>query len=221
MRLFDTLSCFELMINIFGVWIISAIIYIILKIFMRNKLPPGSIVILNPIPTGFNKLPANKLTRIMTTLGLGSSSFWFMVIILSCIFNFWFYISDLFAFNLPRWLNWVGVIGIWFCYGWGVLVMYYNVNYKALFKPMKGQYILATGGPYRFIRHPMYTEKIIVLIFLFLATGVWLILIGLLGFIWLPKLAKGEEILLLELFGEQYLDYINKSGRFLPKIQSK
>lgn len=86
---------------------------------------------------------------------------------------------------------------------------------------MKGQYILATGGPYKFVRHPMYTEKIFVLIFLFLATGVLLILLGLLGFIWLPKQAKGEEQLLLELFGEQYLNYMNKKGRFLPKLKLK
>jgi protein-S-isoprenylcysteine O-methyltransferase Ste14 len=188
---------------------------------MRNKLPPGSIVITDPIPTEYYKLPANKKTRILVTLGLGSSSFFFILIIFSCIFNLWNYISNLFAFNLSIWLNWIGIIGIWICYGWGVLVMYYNVNYKPLFRPMKGQYILATGGPYKIIRHPMYTEKLFVLIFLFLATGVWIILIGLLGFIWLPKQAKGEEELLLELFREQYSDYMNKSGRFLPKIKKK
>ncbi|MFX0177636.1 MAG: methyltransferase family protein [Candidatus Hodarchaeota archaeon] len=188
---------------------------------MRNRIPKGSIIISKPIASEYNKLPANKKTRILVTLGLGSSSFFFILIVFSCIFNFWHYISNIFAFNLPIWLNWIGIIGIWLCYGWGVLVMYYNVNYKALFKPMKGQYILATGGPYKFVRHPMYTEKIFVLIFLFLATGVLLILLGLLGFIWLPKQAKGEEQLLLELFGEQYLNYMNKKGRFLPKLKLK
>lgn len=82
---------------------------------------------------------------------------------------------------------------------------------------MKKNYVLATGGPYKIMRHPMYVQKAIFPLLLFLTTGVWLSLLGLISWFALPTQAKAEEQILIEMFGDNYIQYLTKTGRFFPK----
>jgi protein-S-isoprenylcysteine O-methyltransferase Ste14 len=43
---------------------------------------------------------------------------------------------------------------------------------------MKSNYIIAIGGPYKYIRHPIYIAKALLVNFFILATGIWLSLLG-------------------------------------------
>ena len=50
-----------------------------------------------------------------------------------------------------------------------------------------------------------------------LATGVWLNVFGVVSWFALLDQAKAEEVLLERRFGKIYVDYMEKTGRFLPK----
>jgi protein-S-isoprenylcysteine O-methyltransferase Ste14 len=80
---------------------------------------------------------------------------------------------------------------------------------------------LVTRGPYARIRHPAYTSVIIMAL---AATLLYLNLIMFLGFLAIfaiaYKRAVLEENLLAseEGFGQEYRDYMEKTGRFLPRL---
>jgi len=79
---------------------------------------------------------------------------------------------------------------------------------------------LVTAGPYRRVRHPLYTAFILLGIAWFLLTGNWLI-----GGTWLTAIVLGintrlnpEERMLLDEVGEVYARYQRQTGRFLPRL---
>ncbi len=79
---------------------------------------------------------------------------------------------------------------------------------------------LVTEGPYRRVRHPIYTGTLAFLIFQFAISDNVLFLI--LVFSLLPYLVirvKKEEEMMLENFGDQYAAYMERTGRFLPRIR--
>ncbi len=207
------LNRFELLFAILGGWIVSILILIPIKLIYRKKLPKGSVKIENVnedvvVSSGYNPF---------LLIGMGIISFLNFFVIIVSIFDFWNFLSIFLAFDFPKWINWLGIIGIWIQDGWGVAVFSYNVNYTPAYKIMKSNYILATGGPYNYIRHPMYIAKAILVIFFFLATGIWVSLIGALSWIGLISQAKMEEEALKKKFGKVYEDYLSKTGRFFPK----
>ncbi|MDP6725981.1 MAG: isoprenylcysteine carboxylmethyltransferase family protein [Candidatus Marinimicrobia bacterium] len=77
---------------------------------------------------------------------------------------------------------------------------------------------LITKGPFKYIRHPLYSAII------YSATGAlalwrqsWVLLVSVLpiAFLWSWLVGK-EERYMLELFGEKYKNYQTKTGQFLP-----
>jgi len=75
-------------------------------------------------------------------------------------------------------------------------------------------------GPYRWIRHPMYLSVFITGVGITLLSANWLVGLvfllptALLALIRIPA----EEALLRAAFGQAYLDYQARTGRFLPRI---
>lgn len=207
------LNRFELLFSIIGGWMLSLLIILILKIKRGNQLPKGSITIESSINSD-TIIPGYNL---LLLIGMGSISLLTFIVIFFCIFDFWSIFAMYLAIDFPLWLKWIGIIGIWIQDCLGGLVFVYNINYTPAYKPMENHYVLATGGPYRFIRHPMYIAKAILVIFFFLATGIWFSLLGIFSWFVLPSQAKREEETLLEKFGNKYEDYYKKTGRFFPK----
>jgi protein-S-isoprenylcysteine O-methyltransferase Ste14 len=79
---------------------------------------------------------------------------------------------------------------------------------------------LVTDGPYRWVRHPFYFTTALVMISVTLLTANWLI--GLPSLVVLVMLAIRtplEEKILIERFGQTYLDYKSTTGRFLPRLR--
>ncbi|MFW9800207.1 MAG: methyltransferase family protein [Candidatus Thorarchaeota archaeon] len=222
------LGRFELLITFLGAWLLTAIISLILKRWRRSKLPAGTIAI-DRFPPGIkDQLPGTHWSRLGVAAGLGVNSFLTILVFCVTIFDFWETTAMLIAFDLPLLVNWVGILGIWITYTWAIAVMYFNVNYIPATRPMQGkhalyrsdheEYVLATGGPYRWVRHPMYVSKVFFGLFLFLATGIWLTVLTLVAVAFLPAQARGEEEMLHDLFGDVYDDYVARTGRFFPKI---
>lgn len=209
------LNRFELLFSILGGWISSILILIPIKLKQRIRLPNGSIQLENVnediiISSGYNPF---------LLIGMGIVSFLNFFVVFICIFDFWNFLSEYLAFDFLKWINWIGIIGIWIQDGWGVAVFSYNINYTPAYKPMKSNYILATGGPYKYIRHPMYIAKAFLAIFFFLATGIWLTIFGFLSWIGLSSQASREEDALKKKFGTAYEHYLENTGRFFPKLK--
>lgn len=85
---------------------------------------------------------------------------------------------------------------------------------------LETDHVLVTNGPYRWMRHPMYTA-------LYMQLSGWLLLSAnwLLGLYWLgiftlivATRVHDEETMLLKAFGDEYRVYMKKTGRFLPSL---
>jgi protein-S-isoprenylcysteine O-methyltransferase Ste14 len=79
---------------------------------------------------------------------------------------------------------------------------------------------LITSGPYQFIRHPIYTAFILILGSTLLISANWLIGLAWIGMTVLEITSRigFEEALLLEYFGDQYRQYMKRTGRLLPRL---
>lgn len=78
---------------------------------------------------------------------------------------------------------------------------------------------LVTEGPYRYIRHPLYTAGVFYFLAMSLATGSWLLFLAtLLVFVMLLIRTPMEEEQLIQRFGDDYREYMRRTGRFLPRF---
>jgi protein-S-isoprenylcysteine O-methyltransferase Ste14 len=120
---------------------------------------------------------------------------------------------------LPEWVRWVGVVNGALC----SLLMYWTL--ASLGKNLTDTVVtrkeatLVTHGPYRWVRHPYYVTAALLMASVTVLTANWLI--GVTSLIVLSFLAvrtPKEEAMLIERFGDQYLDYMAKTGRFVPRI---
>ncbi|MFW9885777.1 MAG: isoprenylcysteine carboxylmethyltransferase family protein [Candidatus Thorarchaeota archaeon] len=78
---------------------------------------------------------------------------------------------------------------------------------------------LITTGPYGRIRHPIYASAIYFLGALILVSDNFLFLILLILIIpGIYRRMKKEEGMMIDQFGDEYLDYMNRTGRVFPKV---
>ncbi|MFX1367224.1 MAG: isoprenylcysteine carboxylmethyltransferase family protein [Promethearchaeota archaeon] len=78
---------------------------------------------------------------------------------------------------------------------------------------------LITSGPYGRIRHPIYASAIYFLGALVLVSGNFLFLIILIIVIpGIYRRLKKEERMMVDQFGDEYLEYMKRTGRIFPKI---
>ena len=81
---------------------------------------------------------------------------------------------------------------------------------------------LCTRGPFRFVRHPMYTAWITLIVGgLVLTCNSWIMLAGpaILHPLW-HRLVPQEEKMMTTVFGDAYRQYADRTGRFLPRWHS-
>ncbi len=84
---------------------------------------------------------------------------------------------------------------------------------------IRDRQMLVTDGPYRWVRHPMYTTLLIIYLAYFLMSANWSIgVVGLVYGILIFSIVNMEETTLIEKFGESYRQYMHHSGRFLPYL---
>src|SRR5215216_7775278 len=122
--------------------------------------------------------------------------------------------------SLPVWVRWTGV-GIALL-GFVLLQWAQNTlgrNWSDLPRMMKEQSLI-TSGPYQFVRHPIYTAFILILGSSLLISSNWLIGLAWIGMTVLEVVSRirFEESLMLEYFGDQYRDYMKKTGQLLPGL---
>lgn len=121
---------------------------------------------------------------------------------------------------LPVWLRWTGVLTA--LLGFVLLQWAQNTLGKSWSdtpRMMKEQ-TLITSGPYRTIRHPIYTGFLLILGSTLFISANWLIGLSWTGMVVLEIISRihFEEGLMVEYFGDQYREYMERTGRFLPKL---
>ena len=124
------------------------------------------------------------------------------------------------SLSLPLWLRWSG-LGFALA-GFALLQWSQNTlgeNWSDNPRMIKGQG-LVTSGPYRFIRHPIYAAVYLILGSTFVLSANWLIGLAWIGMNTFEVTSRihYEETLMLEFFGDQYRQYMKKTGKLFPRL---
>jgi protein-S-isoprenylcysteine O-methyltransferase Ste14 len=153
-----------------------------------------------------------------TAVALRSSGLALMLSVLAYLVNpSWMRWSSL---DLPRWLRWSGAgLG---AVSLAVAMWIFRTIGKNITSTVqtREQHELITGGPYRWVRHPLYTVGTSFFVSLSLLAANWFMGLASLSVLvmLLIRLPKEEEKL-IEHFGDEYRAYIERTGRLLPHIK--
>jgi protein-S-isoprenylcysteine O-methyltransferase Ste14 len=154
--------------------------------------------------------------RLDTVLLFSLGAFWSMSVVLYGLVPQWVAWAKL---HLPIWMRSIGVA---FGIGSLILLAWSDHHLGANFSPtlrIRDEHTLVQSGPYRCIRHPIYLSGVMFLIAMLLVTSNWFV-----GLCWAGVLVVYahripiEENLMLEKFGDSYREYMNRTGRLLPKL---
>lgn len=125
------------------------------------------------------------------------------------------------SFYLPNWARWSGaVLG---ALAGGLLVWTFRSLGHNLTDTVvtRRDATLITHGPYRWVRHPFYLAFAIAVAGNALITAnAFLAIVGTAVFLVIAARTSIEEQKLIERFGGDYLDYMRRTGRFLPRIRT-
>ncbi len=121
--------------------------------------------------------------------------------------------------GLPEWVRWLGVvIGAFSVIGIYWLFSSIGSGITAT-SATRQKHQLVTSGPYRWVRHPLYTIASSMFIGFGMMADNWFIaLMGILAFVGMAIRTPKEEANLIEKFGDEYREYMTRTGRFLPKF---
>jgi protein-S-isoprenylcysteine O-methyltransferase Ste14 len=121
--------------------------------------------------------------------------------------------------SLAAWLRWTGVgLTVIAC---GLLVWTFLCLGKNLTDTVvtRQEHTLVLHGPYRWVRHPFYDSAGLLALALSLITANWFFFVtGVVLFCLLIIRTRTEEENLVARFGESYRAYMERTGRFLPRI---
>jgi protein-S-isoprenylcysteine O-methyltransferase Ste14 len=123
--------------------------------------------------------------------------------------------------GLPEWVRSIGVgIGV-LCIA---LIYWLFSSIGSGITPTSAtrkEHKLVTSGPYRWVRHPLYTVGSSMFIAFGMMADNWFIaVLGALTFMLMTIRTPKEEANLIEKFGDEYREYMKRTGRFLPKLGS-
>jgi protein-S-isoprenylcysteine O-methyltransferase Ste14 len=123
---------------------------------------------------------------------------------------------------LPVWARWVGVgLGIACLPLLWTLFQSIGSNISETVLTKKNHSLIMTG-PFRWIRHPLYTVAMLLFFsYGLMASNWWMMMftalgLGLIVVLVIPK----EEAELIAKFGDEYRDYQERVGKLLPRLSS-
>jgi len=130
----------------------------------------------------------------------------------------------------PPWLDWskvgipestrwlgvgLGLVGVGLCY-WVFSSIGQGISTTVV---TRKQARLITSGPYRWVRHPLYVVGLATFGSIGMIAANWFIVsLVVLAFILLVIRTQSEEEHLIANYGDEYRDYMKRTGRFLPKV---
>ena len=157
-------------------------------------------------------------TALMTMIRIGGLILWLspFVYLVNPVWMAWSKIG------LPESARWLGVcIGILCVPGIYWLFSSIGIGITPVSATRK-EHKLVTHGIYHYIRHPLYTLGSSLFISFGMMADNWFIAtLGILTFILMAIRTPKEEANLIEKFGDEYREYMKRTGRFLPKLVNK
>lgn len=153
-------------------------------------------------------------TTLLALNGLG------MLVPIVYVFSTWLDFAD---YSLPAWLSWIGVVLF------ALAAVLLHLTHQAMGRSwtptlgLREGHQLVTDGIFKYIRHPMYAAHILWAIAQPLILANWIA-----GFSFIiPQIlqywtrVRAEEGMMLEAFGDDYREYMEKTGRLFPRIGGK
>ena len=146
----------------------------------------------------------------------------FLLLLAAVVVHLWYRGGDLrrFAFPAPDWLRWAGcALGITslglFAWAHAILGRFWSPHLQ-----LRPNHRLIRVGPYARIRHPIYSAIVgwMMSLGLVAANGTPFVFAAL-GALHLLLKMQGEEKMMLEQFGDEYREYMKRTGRLLPVPQ--
>jgi protein-S-isoprenylcysteine O-methyltransferase Ste14 len=136
------------------------------------------------------------------------------------VYTFYPELTNQLQIHLPLGLRWFGVaiaaIGVIF---WSYAQAVLDRNWSGNLKIQKGHQ-LVTAGPYGKIRHPIYAGTILWASGLALFTAnMFFVLMALLTIMFIFLRVTREEKMLIEHFGDEYVKYMDTTGRYFPRFK--
>jgi protein-S-isoprenylcysteine O-methyltransferase Ste14 len=177
------------------------------RAFYSRKFPPKESDTLVKMPDS----PSSNLANIISTVALLSS----LVFILFPTLVVWA------SAPFPIWLRWVGLLVA--LVGFGLL----EWSHRALsanwsdHPRLTDSQVLVQTGPYKRVRHPIYSAFLLILGSTLLITANWLV-----GLAWLSSVVidiyariKFEESIMQKRFGPEYQAYSQRTGKLFPRFR--
>lgn len=120
---------------------------------------------------------------------------------------------------LPPELRWLGAVLSAAGVGLGVWSLVHLGRNVTPTSAVRSDARLVVTGPYRRVRHPLYTSALLSIPgFSLLSANLLVLAAGVATFAVLVRRTDREEAKLLSAFGEEYTAYAERTGRFLPRI---
>jgi len=121
--------------------------------------------------------------------------------------------------GVSEWTRWLGV-GIGFLCVAGIYRLFSSIGTGITpVSATRKEHKLSTHGIYRWIRHPLYTVgSSFYISFGLMADNWFIIFMGALTFIVMAIRTPKEEANLIAKFGDEYREYMKRTGKFLPKF---
>jgi protein-S-isoprenylcysteine O-methyltransferase Ste14 len=124
------------------------------------------------------------------------------------------------ALPIPPWLRWLGgavALAMVPVVYWVLTSLGRNISETYL---TKGEHVLVSHGPYRWVRHPLYSAATLAFLGLgLLAANAVMLVMALVMIVAIALLViPREEAELTGKFGPAYVEYMGRTGRLLPRL---
>jgi protein-S-isoprenylcysteine O-methyltransferase Ste14 len=123
-----------------------------------------------------------------------------------------------FAIPFPMWVRWIGVgltvlsilLLVWVHHTLGT---HWSTSLQ-----LQEEHTLVTSGPYRWVRHPMYTALFGFFVGVLLISAFWPVApLVVISTLMLYTRIDKEEAMMIKQFGDAYRAYKQRTGRLLPR----
>lgn len=119
------------------------------------------------------------------------------------------------------WIGWAGVVLTWVGTAVAIWARYCLGEYWSARVTLKEGHQLIRSGPYKYVRHPIYTGMLLACVGAALVVGEWR---GVLAVVLLlaahSRKALREERLLTTEFGDDYTSYRRSTGFLFPRLRA-